>query len=85
MFSLIDNLLHCEMNDALQKLPLSDEIKDAINGKTNEIGKVLNWAIEIEKCNWNISDLPLTENEISECYRNAIQWSNLLLYDKSEN
>lgn len=85
MFSLIDNLLHCEMNDALQKLPLSDEIKDAINGKTNEIGKVLKWAIEIEKCNWNISDLPLTENEISECYRNAIQWSNLLLYDKSEN
>jgi c-di-GMP-related signal transduction protein len=53
------------MNDALQKLPLSDEIKDAINGKTNEIGKVLNWAIEIEKCNWNISDLPLTTNEIS--------------------
>ena len=85
MFSLIDNLLHCEMNDALQKLPLSDEIKDAINGKTNEIGKVLNWAIEIEKCNWNISDLPLTANEISECYRNAIQWSNLLLYDESEN
>jgi c-di-GMP-related signal transduction protein len=85
MFSLIDNLLHCEMNDALQKLPLSDEIKDAINGKTNEIGKVLNWAIEIEKCNWNISDLPLTTNEISECYRNAIQWSNLLLYEKSEN
>ena len=85
MFSLIDNLLHCDMNDALQKLPLSDEIKDAINGKNNEIGKVLNWAIQIEKCNWNISDLPLTENEISECYRNAIQWSNLLLYDKSEN
>jgi c-di-GMP-related signal transduction protein len=85
MFSLIDNLLHCEMNDALQKLPLSDEIKDAINGKNNEIGKVLNWAIQIEKCKWNISDLPLTANEISECYRNAIQWSNLLLYDESEN
>ena len=85
MFSLIDNLLHCSIDDALQKLPLSDEIKDAINGKNNEIGKVLNWTIQIEKCNWNISDLPLTANEISECYRNAIQWSNLLLYDESEN
>lgn len=83
MFSLIDNLLHCSIDDALQKLPLSDEIKDAINGKDNEIGKVLNWTIQIEKCNWNLSDLPLTANEISECYRNAIQWSNLLLYDKS--
>ena len=85
MFSLIDNLLHCSIDDALQKLPLSDEIKDAINGKDNEIGKVLNWTIQIEKCNWNLSDLPLTANEISECYRNAIQWSNLLLYDKSGN
>ena len=85
MFSLIDNLLHCSIDDALQKLPLSDEIKDAINGKNNEIGKVLNWTIQIEKCNWNLSDLPLTANEISECYRNAIQWSNLLLYDKSGN
>jgi len=85
MFSLIDNLLHCSLDDALQKLPLSDEIKDAINGKNNEIGKVLNWTIQIEKCNWNISDLPLTAIEISECYRNAIQWSNLLLYDKSGN
>ncbi len=79
MFSLIDNLLHCDMNDALQKLPLSDEIKDAINGKNNEIGKVLNWAIQIEKCNWDIAELPLTENEVSKCYQNAIQWSNLLL------
>ena len=85
MFSLIDNLLHCSIDDALQKLPLSDEIKDAINGKNNEIGKVLNWTIQIEKCNWNLSDLPLTANEVSECYRNAIQWSNLLLYDKSGN
>ncbi|HEY4550372.1 MAG TPA: HDOD domain-containing protein [Bacillus sp. (in: firmicutes)] len=85
MFSLIDNLLHCSIDDALQKLPLSDEIKDAINGTDNEIGKVLNWTIQIEKCNWNLSDLPLTTNEISECYRNAIQWSNLLLYDKSGN
>jgi c-di-GMP-related signal transduction protein len=85
MFSLIDNLLHCSIDDALQKLPLSDEIKDAINGKDNEIGKVLDWTIQIEKCNWNLSDLPLTANEISECYRNAIQWSNLLLYDKSGN
>ena len=85
MFSLIDNLLHCSIDDALQKLPLSDEIKDAINGKNNEIGKVLNWTIQIEKCNWNLSDLPLTANEISECYRNAIQWSNLLLYEKSGN
>ncbi len=85
MFSLIDNLLHCSIDDALQKLPLSDEIKDAINGTDNEIGKVLNWTIQIEKCNWNLSDLPLTTNEISECYRNAIQWSNLLLYDKTGN
>ena len=58
---------------------LSDEIKDAINGKNNEIGKVLDWAIQIEKFNWNITDLPLTTKEISECYRKAIQWSNLLL------
>jgi c-di-GMP-related signal transduction protein len=79
MFSLIDTLLHCGLDDALQKLPLSDEIKDAINGKNNEIGKVLDWAIQIEKFNWNITDLPLTTKEISECYRKAIQWSNLLL------
>ena len=81
MFSLIDNLLHCSIDDALQKLPLSDEIKDAINGKNNEIGKVLNWTIQIEKCNWDLTELPLTESEVSECYRNAIQWSNLLLYE----
>lgn len=79
MFSLIDTLLHCGLDDALKKLPLSDEIKDAIYGKNNDIRKVLDWAIQIEKFNWNIKDLPLTSKEISDCYRHAIQWSNLLL------
>ncbi len=37
------------------------------------------WTIQIEKSNWKIEDLPLSSEEIFECYTEAIQWSNNLL------
>lgn len=79
MFSLVDALLHRNLDDVLNELPLSDEIREALSGVENDIRKVLKWAIEIEKSNWHTQDLPLSPEEIQECYMEAILWSNHLL------
>lgn len=79
MFSLMDTLLHRNLDEVLKELPLSDEIREALNGKDNDIRKVFEWTIQIEKSNWKIEDLPLSSEEIFKCYMEAIQWSNNLL------
>lgn len=77
MFSLVDALLHRSLDKVLDELPLSDDIRDAIRGKQNEIRIVLDAAVKIETFKWE--DLPLSLDEIDECYREAIAWSAHLL------
>lgn len=79
MFSLVDALLHRHLDEVLNELPLSDEIREALSGKENDIRKVLKWAIQIEQSNWHLEDLPLSPEEIHECYMEAVLWSNHLL------
>lgn len=79
MFSLIDTLMHRNLQDVLKDLPLSDEIQDALLGKENELHQVLLWAVEIEKSNWELEGIDLSKEDIHHFYMTAIDWSSKLM------
>lgn len=83
LFSLIDALLDDTMEHLLEKLPLSDVIKDAlIQGEGNYAG-VLSLAVQYEAGNWYKVDemvqyLGISEEILPEKYLAAIQWADAL-------
>jgi len=79
MFSLIDTLMHRSISEVLKDLPLSDDIQDALLGKENDLHKVLGWSIQIEKADWDIKDLPISQEEINHFYIKAIEWASKLM------
>lgn len=83
MFSLIDTLMHKNINDVLKDLPLSDEIQDALLGRKNDLNKVLLWSIQIERYEWNKIDLSIPIEVINQYYIRAIEWSSKLMQMKS--
>ncbi|APH03854.1 EAL and HDOD domain-containing protein [Bacillus weihaiensis] len=79
LFSLIDTLLHRHIQDILNDLPLSDDIQHALLGEENELNKVLNWALLIERTTWNEEEIPFTKEQISQIYVQAIDWASSLM------
>lgn len=79
LFSLIDTLLHRDLNEVLSELPLSEEIQDALLGKDNNLNKVLSWALQIEQANWELEGIELSKNEINRYYVTAIDWATHLM------
>jgi len=79
MFSLIDTLMHRNIQDVLKDLPLSDDIQDALLGKENDLYHVLLWAESIEKSTWDIEDLKIPKEEINRIYLSSIEWATNLM------
>lgn len=78
MFSLMDALLKMPIENILTELPISDDVKDALLGKTNILSELLKLIIEYEKGNWKdvnrlIEKFELDEEFVSDCYLDAIQ------------
>lgn len=78
MFSLMDALLKMPIENILMELPISDDVKDALLGKTNILSELLKLIIEYEKGNWKdvnglIDKFELDEEFVSDCYLDAIQ------------
>lgn len=78
MFSLIDALMNIPIENILNDLPVSNDVKDALLGKDNLLSDLLNLITEYEKGNWNevnglIDKFELEEEYVSECYVEAIQ------------
>ncbi|UII54421.1 EAL domain-containing protein [Cytobacillus spongiae] len=84
MFSMMDALMGIPMDEILRKLPLHEDICDALNGKANRIKEILDLVISIEKAKWDeISHrsqlLGLDEQELFNIYANSVSWTNKLL------
>ena len=52
MFSILDIMLDCTMEEALQEIPVSNEIKDALLGIDNEYKQILNLVLSYEQGNF---------------------------------
>jgi c-di-GMP-related signal transduction protein len=84
MFSLMESIIGQPIEKVLTDMPLQDDICDALKGKENNLKKVLDLVIAIEKADWeNASqrglDIRLTQSEIHQFYTQSCQWAESLL------
>ncbi|MFP7232721.1 cyclic di-GMP phosphodiesterase [Bacillus subtilis] len=82
MFSLIDTLLHREIEEIIQELPLIDEVGQALLGHQNDYYQMLELVKLIESNNWDTcTELgkELDKEEAYECYLEALEWCHKLM------
>lgn len=80
LFSLIDVILNKDINEILNGLPLSDNIKAALRGEGNDLQTLLNFVIRYEQAQWNLIEgkYPLKvigEHKMASLYREALKWA----------
>ena len=81
MFSLIDALMARPLKDIIQEIPLAEEIKNALVGKSSRYGSAYRLVMAYEKADWNtvvqISEHHhLKDTLLPELYLEATQWAN---------
>jgi len=86
LFSLIDILTNKPLEEAVENLSLSSEIKNAIVSKEGTLGKSLELIIAYESGNWVefesiCKQLKLRVNSVIQNYFQSLDWAkNTLLY-----
>ena len=83
LFSLIDAILDDSMENLMQKLPLSENIKEALIYKKGEMEDFLNLAIYYEMGNWEMvsetaGKLNLNEEKLPPFFMEALTWADSL-------
>lgn len=76
ILSVFDALLDMPMHEVVQRLPLSEELNQALLGRSGVVGEILQCAFDCER-----GDLPthglrtLSSNTIADCYMSAVSWA----------
>lgn len=81
LFSLLDALLDQSMPDVLRQLPLTDEVNDALLGKSNEFNHYITLVRAFESALWlNVvkqsRELDIDQKLLHSLYNQAIVWGN---------
>jgi c-di-GMP-related signal transduction protein len=79
-FSLMDVILNKSLTDVLKGLPLTDSVKQALLGGTNELRAMLDYLISYEKGEWEtLKNLPLANTIPADRfmlhYMEALKWA----------
>jgi EAL and modified HD-GYP domain-containing signal transduction protein len=81
LFSLIDAMLDNTMENIMQNLPLSKNIKQALIEAKGELVDYLKFVSYYETANWDpcgsiISKIRVDEDKIPEFYQDAVNWAD---------
>lgn len=81
MMSLMDAILDEPIESVMEKLPLANEIKDALVHNTGLLATYLNLVKCYETANWKeatgiIEALSLDPDKVPDAYHHAVQWAN---------
>ena len=81
LFSMIDVLMQCQMEEALGALPLSSDASEALLGKPNRFKKVLDLTRLYERGRWAAAEeliwgLGLSSAHMQSLYLDAVEWGN---------
>lgn len=81
MFSLIDALLDMPLKDALEKLPVSDGIREALLGGANPQGLIHRSIIAYERADWDTflrsaGSAHLDEQLYPPLFAESVKWAN---------
>jgi EAL and modified HD-GYP domain-containing signal transduction protein len=80
LFSVLDAMVDSRMEDVLDKLPLSDEIVQALITHEELLGRMLDFTIAHEQGNWERlaevgKTLKLDPPAIRKAYMNGVKWT----------
>ncbi|MEN8906456.1 MAG: HDOD domain-containing protein [Clostridiales bacterium] len=83
MFSFIDVLMDRPIEELLNNLPLSSDVKQTLLGKDSKMGLVYQIVKAFERGEWLriwglVQDLNLSEEDIAKTMYKSIEWSNKL-------
>jgi len=83
LFSLLDVFLGRTMENILNELPLTSQIKDVLLGKTNDISDIFYLVLAYERADWNQVDLignklKLAKKTILKSYLIALKQTDLV-------
>ena len=80
MFSALDLLMQQSISSILEKLPLSDAVKEAILHHEGPMGRALCCALAVENADWSaIAFENLDHDAMLDTYKEAIQWTDSLI------
>jgi EAL and modified HD-GYP domain-containing signal transduction protein len=79
MFSMLDAILDCDLEDALKGMPLAADIKGALTGTENHFRDVYEYILAYEVGDWHrvssyAAQLVTDEAILPEIYINAVTW-----------
>jgi EAL and modified HD-GYP domain-containing signal transduction protein len=76
LLSMIDAMTDRPMNEALEVLPLIDEVKNALLQQDGLMAAALDCVRAYERCDWDHTSCPnLDEAKIREAYLRAVTWA----------
>jgi c-di-GMP phosphodiesterase len=76
LFSALEAILDKPMQDIVGKLPLSDEVANALVREEGALGSVLHCTLAYERCNWDeVSVDGIPESAIGTIYAEAVDWA----------
>ncbi len=83
LFSLIDAIMDDTMESLMEKLPLSEPIKEALVGGTGPLGGYLLLLEGYEKGAWDevseqVARLGLAQERLPDCYLDSVRWADSL-------
>ena len=83
MFSTIDTFMSRPMDEILEELPLSDNIKDALLSRAGPFSNIFNLVLVYEKSEWDkvseyAEELNIDQAKIPELYIKSLEWTNQL-------
>jgi EAL and modified HD-GYP domain-containing signal transduction protein len=79
MMSVMDAILDESMEDVMEKLPLSPEIKEALLNDSGALAQYLNLVKYYEQANWDeannmASQLGFDTNQVASAYHDSLSW-----------
>lgn len=81
LFSTLEAFLDCSMEKALELLPLSDEIRDALLHKKGPKGRLLAAVIAYEQGDWDaLIQMRIDPEKIAKAYLDSVAWGEELLH-----
>jgi EAL and modified HD-GYP domain-containing signal transduction protein len=84
LFSLMDAMLDCGMEDILKHINFSDKMQNALLGNNKEFNKILNIVISIDQGNWDnnffeyISGKAI-ESKLPDLYLDSVKMANSIV------
>jgi c-di-GMP-related signal transduction protein len=84
LFSSLDALLDCPMNEVVAQLPIAQDVKSALLGQRNILRATLDAIIAYERGDWDqfaqaAATLKLKEGEFPLLYSSAVDWAGKII------